>query len=246
MTNPLLSVSGLTKRFGGLTAVNDLSFDINEGEIIGVIGPNGAGKSTVFNCVMGTYQVTAGTIRFNESNITSWDTHKIVNYGLARVTQDSTPIPDMTARENIRLFTLPNSVTEFRGGASDDEIDGLAERLNIVDVLDEVPGSLSHEETRRLEIARALATEPDLLLLDEPFAGLTQAEVRELSDQIRNLRDDGITIVIVDHNMKGLMTLVDHALVIHSGEKLAVGTPDDIADNEEVHQVYLGSGGDDL
>lgn len=242
---PLLEADGLTKRFGGLTAVDALSFSVREGEILGVIGPNGAGKSTVFNCVMGQYDVTDGTIRFAQHDITEWDTHDIVNEGLARVSQESRPLDGMTVRENIRLFTVPNSIFSFRGGASDEEIESIASRVGLEGVLEQKPPDLTHEFTRRLEIARALATDPDVLLLDEPFAGFTQEEVADLRSEIASLNeDDGITLVVVDHNMKGLMPLVNRVVVIHDGALLTTGTPDEIADDQDVANVYLGNTGE--
>lgn len=235
----ILEIDSLTKRFGGLTAVDDLSFEVEDGEILGLIGPNGSGKTTVFNCVMSLYQPTSGTIRFADSDITYADTHDIVNLGLARVSQHSNPVEDFTVRENIRLFTIPNSVTAFSDAATDAEITDIAKQVNIEDSLDEYPDSLPHAVLRRLEVAKALATDPKLLLLDEPFAGMNQAEVRSLSQLIETLRDSGVPIVIVDHNMKGLMQLVDRVTVIDSGSKIAEGTPDTIIDNSVVQEAYL-------
>ena len=234
-----LSVDGLTKRFGGLTAVDDLSFGVRENEILGFIGPNGAGKSTVFNCIMGVYAPSEGRVNLHSEDVTGEDTHAIVNRGLARVSQESNPIPDRTAAENIRIFTLPNNLRSFRGGASREEIERIAATVGIEDQLDVLPGSMAHADTRRLEIAKAIATDPDTLLLDEPFAGMNQAEIRDLSDQIRSFREEGITIVVVDHNMKGLMALVDRVIVLNKGAKLAEGTPERIANDERVQQAYL-------
>ena len=234
-----LSVDGLTKRFGGLTAVDDLSFGVREGEILGFIGPNGAGKSTVFNCIMGVYTPSEGRVVLHGEDVTGEDTHAIVNRGLARVSQESNPIPDRTAAENIRIFTLPNSLRSFRGGASREEIAAVAARVGIEAQLDVLPGSMAHADTRRLEIAKAVATDPDTLLLDEPFAGMNQAEIRDLSDQIRAFREEGITIVVVDHNMKGLMALVDRVIVLNKGTKLAEGAPEAMANDERVQQAYL-------
>jgi len=239
----LLEVDGLTKKFGGLTAVDDLSFGVEEGEILGVIGPNGAGKSTVFNCVMSRYGVTEGTITFNGDDITDLDTYKIVNKGLSRVTQESDPIDIFPVGGNIKLFTLPNSLLSLYGGASDREIAEYAAHVNLEDKLDETPDELPHADVRRLEIAKALATEPELMLLDEPFAGMNKQEIGTLSEQIEALREDGMTMIVVDHNMSGLMRLVDRVVVIHNGSKLAEGTPDEIADNEQVQKAYLSGEG---
>lgn len=234
-----LDIDGLTKQFGGLTAVDNLSFDVSEGEILGFIGPNGAGKSTVFNCIMGTYKVTSGTVTFRGEDVTDEETHEIVNRGLSRVSQESQPLPSFTVEENIRLFTFPNSIRAFRESASDEEIREIASRVGLEDELDTKPDSLPHAGIRRLEIAKAIATDPDTLLLDEPFAGLNQAEIRELSEEIRDLRDEGVTIVVVDHNMKGLMALVERVVVLDKGQKLAEGSPEEIAEDERVQQAYL-------
>lgn len=235
----ILEVDGLTKQFGGLTAVDDLTFDVDDGEILGVIGPNGAGKSTVFNCVMSVYDVTAGEIRFRGEDITDRRTHEIVNGGLARVTQESNPIDLLPVGANIKLFTLPNSILSLYGGAEDEEIAAYAARVDLRDRLTETPDELPHADVRRLEIAKALATEPDLLLLDEPFAGMNHEELRTLSGQIESLRQDGMTLIVVDHNMKGLMRLVDRVVVLHNGAKLAEGTPEEIAADEGVQEAYL-------
>ena len=235
----LLEVDGLTKKFGGLTAVDDLSFEVDRGEILGVIGPNGAGKSTVFNCVMSRYTVTDGTIRFDGDDITDIRTHEIVNKGLSRVTQESDPIDLLPVGGNIKLFTLPNSLRSLHGGASDMEIAGYASRVDLEDKLEETPDELPHADVRRLEIAKALATEPEMMLLDEPFAGMNAQEIGVLSEQIESLREEGMTLIVVDHNMSGLMKLVDRVVVIHNGAKLAEGTPEETAENEDVQEAYL-------
>ncbi|ELY43675.1 ABC transporter ATP-binding protein [Natronorubrum sulfidifaciens] len=237
----LLEIDGVTKRFGGLVAVNDVSFEIDRGEIVGLIGPNGSGKSTVFNCIMSIYDVTDGSITFDGTDITDHRTHEVVNSGLSRVSQESNPIESMPVAGNIQLFTLPNSVTSLRGGASDEEIYEYAARVDIEDKLREMPDELPHADVRRLEIAKALATEPDLLLLDEPFAGMNQAEITELAATFERFREEGITIVIVDHNMGGLMNLVDRAIVINNGDKLMEGTPTQVTEDPRVQKAYLGT-----
>lgn len=239
-----LEIDDLRKEFGGLVAVDDLSFDVEEGEILGLIGPNGSGKTTVFNCTMGIYDVTSGHVRFDGEDITDWQTHDIVNRGLSRVSQESNPIDMYPVAGNIKLFTLPNKISSLHGGASDEEIAGYASRVDIQDKLHETPDELAHADVRRLEIAKALATEPEMLLLDEPFAGMNQQEIRTLSEQIEALRDDGMSMVVVDHNMSGLMQLVDRVVVLHNGEKLAQGTPEEIAEDERVQEAYLSSEGD--
>jgi len=244
----LLSVEGLTKQFGGLVAVSDLSFAVERGEILGLIGPNGSGKTTVFNCIMSTDDVTDGRISFDGEDITDAPTHDVVERGVARVSQESNPIDVLSVGANIELFTLPNSLLlcalpdGVRERVADDQARDPAEyaaRVDLADRLAETPDSLPHADVRRLEIAKALATEPDLLLLDEPFAGMNQTEIRALSEQIEAFRRDGTTVVIVDHNMRGLMQLVDRVVVLSSGEKLAAGTPEEIVEDERVQRAYL-------
>ena len=239
----MLELDGLTKRFGGLVAVSDFSATVDRGEIVGLIGPNGSGKTTAFNCIMGTYAVTSGRVTFDGADITDAATHDVVNRGLARVSQESNPIDRFSVAENIELFTLPNSVLSFTGGASRAEIREYAASVGLEDDLETRPDELPHADVRRLEIAKALATEPEMLLLDEPFAGMNQAEIERLSSQIETLREAGLTMVVVDHNMSGLMQLVDRVIVIHNGEKLAAGTPAEIADDRSVQQAYLAGEG---
>jgi len=237
----LFELDGLTKRFGGLTAVDDLSFSVDSGEIVGLIGPNGSGKSTVFNCTMGRYSVTDGSIHFDGEEITNYDTHEVVEHGLSRVSQESNPIDAMTVAANIKLFTLPNSITTMRGGGDEETIFEYAARVDIEDKLHEEPGSLPHADVRRLEVAKALATEPKMMLLDEPFAGMNQQEIDELVQKFAAFREEGMTMIVVDHNMGGLMRLVDRVVVIHNGVKIAEGDPDEIAENQDVRNAYLGS-----
>ncbi|GAB3683541.1 hypothetical protein GCM10028857_11250 [Salinarchaeum chitinilyticum] len=243
----LLEVDGLTKRFGGLLAVDDLSFDVDDGEIVGLIGPNGSGKTTVFNCIMSTYSASDGEIRFEGTDITHDRTHEIVNDGLSRVSQESNPIDLLPVGGNIKLFMLPNSfllcaLPDTVMARMTDDGPGVveyAERVGLGDKIEETPDSLAHADVRRLGIAKALATDPDLLLLDEPFAGMNQAEIRELSEQIEGFRDEGISMVVVDHNMRGLMQLVDRVVVLSSGQKLAEGPPEEIVENQDVQDAYL-------
>jgi branched-chain amino acid transport system ATP-binding protein len=236
----ILKINRLTKRFGGLVAVDDLSFDINRGGLVGLIGPNGSGKTTVFNCIMGVHTPTSGEIIFNDIDITNMKRHKIVNHGLARISQHSNPIDVMTLAENIRLHTQANSILSFNSGADYDKIYSLGQRVGIEDQLDERPDSVPYSSVRKLELAKALATDPQLLLIDEPFAGLNAEETEEVSKIIQKLSNEDITIIIVDHNMHGLMPIVDEVVTLHGGKKLAQGTPDEIVANEEVQKAYLG------
>jgi len=192
---------------------------------------------------MGIYGVTEGSIRFNGDDITDDSTHQVVNKGLSRVSQESNPIDSMSVAGNIKLFTLPNSIVSLRGGATQEEIYEYAARIDIEDDLQEMPDELPHADVRRLEIAKALATEPELLLLDEPFAGMNQAEIGELAAQIERFREEGMTMVVVDHNMGGLMGLVDRVVVLNNGDFLASGTPEEIAEDDAVQEAYLAGEG---
>lgn len=240
----LLEIQNLSKAFGGLRAINKLSFEVAQGEILGFIGPNGAGKTTAFNTIMGVYKPDAGRIFFNGKDISSWRTYQIVNLGIARTFQIPKPFQHKTVFENIEISTIANAIfSKDHPEARRDLVLRAAEMVGLKDALLRLPGTLPQAGLRRLEIAKAIATEPELLLLDEPFAGLNMAEVEELSALIRKLREDGHTVVIVDHNMRGLMKLVDRVVVINFGEKLAEGNPDEVSQNKDVQDAYLAGGG---
>lgn len=240
MSDELLDVQGVTKRFGGLTAVDGVTFSVAEDEIVGIIGPNGAGKTTLFNCIMGVHRPDAGKVTYSRKDVTGKKIYEMVKRGISRVPQHSNPIDSFTVEENIRIHTIPDRITVFNGGAPREEIAEIATQMDLKDKLDLLPDSLPHAERRRLEIAKALADGPDVLLLDEPFSGQNQSEIELLSEKLRNLRAGGITIILIDHNMKGLMELVDRVVVLHNGAKLVEGIPQDIAQNEAVREAYLG------
>lgn len=238
----LLVLQNLTKQFGGLVAVDDLSFAVREGEILGFIGPNGAGKSTTFNCVTGTYQPTSGTVWYGNENVTGEPAHEMVKRGMARTFQSFRPLSDRNVVANVSFALAPDrlfSLSGLRGETRRRAVD-LCERVGLDDRLTRMPNELPHAGLLRLELARALATDPDLLLVDEPFAGLSGQEVERVSELLNDLRDDGLTLVVVDHNMRGLLSLIDRAIVITFGEKLAEGTPEEIRENKEVREAYLG------
>lgn len=239
----LLVVDGMTKRFGGLTAVDDLSVTIETGEIVGFIGPNGAGKTTTFNCVMGRYPLTRGEVYFNGEEITGCPTHSIVNRGIAQTFQTPNPIQEFTVAQNIgfalmenELFSLTrlsdalrNRVVEIAGTVGFEMAD-----------LEKEPGELPHAGLLRLELARALAVDPELVLVDEVFAGLAAGEVDTFVDLIRDIREDGYTFVVIDHNMRGLLELIDRAVVLNFGRKIADGPPEEIRTDETVQSAYFG------
>jgi len=238
----LLVLDGLTKTFGGLTAVDDLSFAVEEGEILGFIGPNGAGKSTTFNCVTGTYPPTDGTVWYRGEDVTGDPDYEMVGRGMARTFQSFRPLEDRSIVRNVALALIPNRIASLSGlrGETRRRATRICERVGLGDRLDQLPGELPHAGLLRLELGRALATDPDLLLVDEPFAGLSNQEVGEISDLLASLRDDGVTLVVVDHNMRGLLSLIDRGVVIQFGAKIAEGPPEEIKRDPQVQQAYLG------
>ena len=241
-SNDILVLENLRKEFGGLTAVDDLSIAVEEGEILGFIGPNGAGKSTTFNCVTGTYTPTAGTVRYRGEDVTGEPAYEMVKRGMARTFQSFRPLTDRTVRGNVALALAPDKILSLSGlrGETRTRATDICNRVGLGGRVEQFPDELPHAGLLRLELARALATDPDLLLVDEPFAGLSSGEVADLSDLLRSLRDEGVTLVVVDHNMRGLLSLIDRAIVIQFGSKIAEGTPDEIRANETVQEAYLG------
>lgn len=238
-----LILENVTKTFGGLTAVDRLSFSVRYNEILGFIGPNGAGKSTTFNCVTGVFPPTSGQIIFDGDDITGHSMHGIVQRGIGRTFQTFRPLNDRTVLENImlpltnsRIFSLGALIEADRERAIE-----IAEQTGLEDRMHQTPNELPHGDIVRLEIARALGTDPELLLVDEPFAGLTGDEIAELSSLFNSLQQDGLTLVVVDHNMRGLLTLVNRVVVIQFGEKIAEGTPDEVTQMDVVQEAYLGN-----
>jgi len=239
-----LVVDGLTKRYGGLTAVEDFSFAVSEGEILAIIGPNGAGKSTTFNCITGMIRPTAGRVWYDDEDITNEPMYRVVNRGLARTFQSFRPIADQTVINNVILSLTPNRIFSLSGFTNEmrDRAVDICNQLDLGDQLDMYPEELSHAGILRLGVGRALAVDPDMMLLDEPFAGLSSGEVTELASHFESLRNEGITLAIIDHNMRGLLSLADRVVVLNFGSKLTEGTPDEIREDPEVKQVYLGTG----
>lgn len=240
----LLVLDGLTKRFGGLLAVDDLSFAVTEGEILGFVGPNGAGKSTTFDCVTGRYPPTSGTVWYEGADVTGEPAHEMVKRGLSRTFQSFRPLHDRTVLQNVALGLVPDRLFSLSGlrGETERRAAAICERVGLGDQVRLTPDELPHAGLLRLELARSLATDPDLLLLDEPFAGLTGPETKLLADLLTELRDEGLTLVVVDHNMRGLFALVDRVIVIRFGSKLAEGTPEEVKADERVQRAYLGGG----
>jgi branched-chain amino acid transport system ATP-binding protein len=249
---PVLVVDDVTLRFGGLVALDHVSFEIREGEILGLIGPNGAGKTTCFNVTTGVYQPTSGEVRFKGRRLTGMKRHKITQLGIARTFQNIRLFRTMTALENVlvgtdaqhksglasALFRLPRHRSEESQGH--DRAMELLAFMGLRGKADELAVNLSYGDQRRLEIARAMATEPKLLCLDEPAAGFNPAEKKKLMELIRRVRDQGYTVLLIEHDMRLVMGVTDRIVVLEFGQKIAEGTPAEIRDNPAVIAAYLG------
>jgi len=230
-------VQEISKRFGGLMAVNGVSFRVEKGEIFGLIGPNGSGKTTIFNLINQYYSLTAGDIAFQGKSIKGLKTHQICHLGIGRTFQVVKPLKRMTVLENVMAsaFCRVNTFKEARALAMTN-----LEFCNLVSEKDKQARSLPIAGRKRLEITRALATKPDLLLLDETAAGLNPGELDEAIDLIKRIRDHGVTIIIVEHIMKVIMSISDRIHAINYGQTIAEGKPDEVANNKEVIEAYLG------
>jgi branched-chain amino acid transport system ATP-binding protein len=235
----LLELNGVTKRFGGLQAVRDVSFEVGEGEIVGLIGPNGAGKSTVFKTIMGTWVPDGGTITFEGRPIGGMAPHRIARLGIAMAHQIPKPLPELTVAQNAMV-----GAAFGRENASLDRALDLAEQalefVGLHDKRDHLARHLNASEKSRLELARAVAANPIVFLLDEIAAGLNPTEVAELLEKLRGIRARGHTIVMVEHVMQAVMGLSDRIVVLEQGAKIAEGRPEEVARNERVIEAYLG------
>ena len=247
----ILSVSRAVKRFGGLVAVNDVSFNVCAGEIVGLIGPNGAGKSTMFNLLTCTFPMSAGAIHFMGREITPMAQREVARLGLARTFQHVKLRPNMTLLDNVALGAYSRTTagflkSGFRLDRKDErqimqEAHRQLDRIGLGDQALSLAGSLPLGTQRVLEIARALASDPVLLVLDEPAAGLRRKEKERLSQLLKQLRNEGVTILIVEHDMDFVMKLVDRVVVMNFGSKLVEGTPSAVRADERVQAAYLGS-----
>lgn len=248
----MLELIDVSRRFGGLAALNNVNMKVSSGKIVGLIGPNGAGKTTLINCMTGLDHPTAGQITFREQAVAHQAAHMITNLGMARTYQNIRLLMDMTVLENLlvaqhkfghstllhSLFQLPS----HRREEADYRERGLEllERFKLIGVKDTLAGNLPYGDQRRLEMARALATDPQLVLLDEPTAGMNPVETHELGDQILRMKEEGLTLLVVEHDMSLIAQVCDEIYVLNFGEILAHGTHNEIKHNPVVIEAYLG------
>jgi branched-chain amino acid transport system ATP-binding protein len=236
---PLLSIQGVSKHFGGLQALLNVTFDLPEGQILGLIGPNGAGKTTLFNAINGVYPPEEGRIIFRDKDVTRIKTYQHARMGMARTHQIVQPLNDLSVRENVMVgacFGRQNMGLAQASVVADEVLEfvGLAARA------DQLAGSLNVAQKKRLEMARALASRPYLLLLDEVLAGLNSSEIEAMTETVLSIREQGITIIMIEHVMKAVMKVSDRIIVLDYGQQIAEGTPEEIANHPKVIEAYLG------
>ena len=239
MTIPLLDVQGITKRFGGLTAVDAASLTVTTGSITGLIGPNGAGKTTLFTLVAGFARADAGKVLFQGEDISALPVHKRAHLGIARTFQIVQPFAGLSVRENIAVGAF---LRHPKRADAMSHAHRIGQQLGLGPLLEQQAGQLTVAGRKRLELARALATQPRLLLLDEVLAGLNPSEIRDMIPVVQAIRSSGISILIVEHVMQAVMSLCDTVYVLAQGRVIASGTPDEVARNQQVVEAYLGAG----
>jgi branched-chain amino acid transport system ATP-binding protein len=235
----ILQVQEVTKRFGGLQALTDVTFDLPEGQILGLIGPNGAGKTTLFNVINGVYAPERGRVTFRGKDITGMPSYEVARLGLARTHQVVRPLNDLSVQENVMVGACygreKHSLKEARRQA-----DEALTQVSLIDRASQPAGSLNVAQKKRLEMARALAATPYLILLDEVLAGLNPSEIAAMMETVRAIRDQGITILMIEHVMQAIMSISDRILVLDYGTLIATGLPEEVANNPQVIEAYLG------
>lgn len=237
MNGPKVRVSGLTRRFGGLIAVNGVSFEVGAGEIVGLIGPNGAGKTTLFNLLVGLCRPSEGRVELEGADVAGLKPHRVARAGMTKTFQNVALFPELSVRDNVMMGGLLRvGLGEARRAA-----DMVLERVGLTAIAHKPAGALSLPERARVEVARALCTRPKVLLLDEVMAALTPTEMEEIIDLVKGLRDEGTTFMVVEHHMKAVMSLCDRLLVLNFGRLIADGSPAQVTRSHDVIEAYLGS-----
>jgi branched-chain amino acid transport system ATP-binding protein len=246
-TSPVVRVRNLSKSFGGIRAVDDVSFEVHEGEILGVIGPNGCGKSTLFNCVLGQYRADRGRVELRDRDVSRWPPHRRANAGLARTFQLLQVFASLSVRDNLktaaqehigsiggRLFRRPDM-------GLGPKVDAVVERFGLGHLADEPAGNLSYGQQKLLDTAMAFVSDPAVVFLDEPAGGVNPTMLGDVRDRIRDLnQNEGTTFAVIEHNMELIFGLADRIVVMDQGRVLMTGTPDDVRDDPRVLEVYLG------
>jgi len=250
MSNTILKIEHLTKRFGGLVAVKDVSFHVNQGEKLGILGPNGAGKTTLFNQISGFITSDEGSILYKGEDIKRLKPHQRADIGMGRTFQLVRPFRDMTVRENLIIpFLSPREkrLLKTQGTSMDETIDDILKNVGLFEKKDMLVEQLPHGELKKLEVAKVSALKPDIIMLDEPFGGLSSVEIDMLSEYINFLNQhEKITFVIIEHRLREFMRIVERVVVLNYGELIAEGTPEEIIRNTLVIEAYLGKGGAEI
>jgi branched-chain amino acid transport system ATP-binding protein len=235
----ILQVKEVTKRFGGLQALTDVTFDLPEGQILGLIGPNGAGKTTLFNVINGVYAPNRGQVIFRGEDITGKPSYEVARRGMARAHQVVRPLTELTVRENVMVgacFGREHHHLRAAARLADEALD----QVGLLDRANQPSGSLNVAQKKRLEMARSLAAKPYLILLDEVLAGLNPSEIAAMMATVRAIRDAGITILMIEHVMQAIMSISDRIIVLDYGQLIAAGPPEEVASNPQVIEAYLG------